>query len=133
MKQELVNKEKMEVRKICNEVRELVKDGDYEECNLLLKRTIGKYPHAPEPHNFFGILLEKEGNHLLAMKHFRVAWALDATYLPARHNLDLYGTFYAKGNIAFDESDCPQLVEENTCKIEYDNKGVGRVVRRNKK
>ena len=70
MKQEFVSKEKIEIRKICNEVRELVKDGAYEECYLLLKSIIGKYPHAPEPHNFFGILLEKEGNHLLAMKHF---------------------------------------------------------------
>ena len=36
-------------------------------------------PHGAVPHNLMGILLEKESNHVLAMKHFRAAYALDPT------------------------------------------------------
>ena len=45
-------------------------------------------PHCAIPHNLMGILLEKEANHVLAMKHFRAAYALDPTYIPARYNME---------------------------------------------
>ena len=128
MEQQIVSEEKKNLAIVCSEVRQLIVNGAYEECDTLLKNSIGEYPHAPEPHNFLGMLLENEGNHLLAMKHFRAAWALDPTYLPARHNLEFYGTFFSRGNGAFDESDCPQLVENKTYKVEYDKNGIGHVV-----
>ena len=48
-------------------------------------------PHSAIPHNLMGILMEKENNHVLAMKHFRAAYALDPTYIPARYNMEQYG------------------------------------------
>jgi hypothetical protein len=63
------------------------------------------------------LVLEKESDHLLAMKHFRAAWALDPTYLPARYNLENFGTFVPKGRGAFDESDCPPLKEKAEYKV----------------
>lgn len=130
MKKELFNEEKKELMKLCEIVRGMVKVGEYGKCYSLLKEMIGKYPHAPEPHNLLGMLLEKEKNHLLAMKHFRVAWDLDPTYLPARHNLRVYGTLLFKGKGAFNEADCPKLKEDNEHKIEYDEDGIGHIIRR---
>ena len=64
------------------------------------------YPSAPQPYNLMGIVLEKTGNHPAAMKHFRAAWALDPTYVPANRNLERYGTFHSGIKEAYDECDC---------------------------
>lgn len=114
----IINEEKKNMTIICDKVRVLVNNDEYEESKNLLKSMIGEYPHAPEPHNLFGLILEKESDHLLAMKHFRAAWALDPTYLPARYNLENFGTFVPKGRGAFDESDCPPLIEKTEYQVE---------------
>ncbi|OYP11716.1 hypothetical protein CG709_08570 [Lachnotalea glycerini] len=88
-------------------------------------------PHAPEPHNLMGMILEWQGDHLLAMKHFRASWDLDPSYLPARHNLDVYGSFFSRRMGAYDESDCPALEEKNPYKLEYGENNIGHVARRN--
>lgn len=129
MKQQFISEEKEELTKICSDMRELIKEENFQACDLLLKAIISKYPHAPEPHNLYGILFEKQGDHIYAMKHFRAAWDLDSTYLPARFNLDQYGNFYSKGIMAFDESDCPELKQKSSYKIEYDENRIGRISR----
>ncbi|MDD4159930.1 MAG: hypothetical protein PHO18_03180 [Synergistaceae bacterium] len=92
---------------LCAAVRELISIQDYEKCETLIRCAMGKHPHAPEPHNLIGILLEKKGKHLMAMKHFRAAWALDPTYRPARQNIDCYEMFFSNRKCAYyDESDC---------------------------
>ncbi|MDF2886247.1 MAG: hypothetical protein K0R23_632 [Lacrimispora sp.] len=91
---------------LCETIRDLIGMQDYQTCESMICQAIGKYPHAPEPHNLIGILLEKTGDHPSAMKHFRAAWALDPTYLPARQNLECYGTFFSNGRCAYDEKDC---------------------------
>lgn len=118
-----------ELNALCSKVRELVGTRDYQSCISIIVSAMSKYPHAPQPHNLLGVLLERQGDHLTAMKHFRAAWALDATYLPARQNLDCYGTFFSHGKCAFDESDCPEEKHDDY-KIEYDAHGIGHVVRR---
>lgn len=109
MRQETRYKNEYSLKTLCNEVRNLINNGEYEACYDLIIEEMGKSPHAPEPHNLLGILLEKRRDHLLAMKHFRVASDLEPTYLPARHNLEIYGRFYSSGKIAFDESDLNYL------------------------
>jgi len=96
---------------------------------LLIEEAIGKYPHAPEPHNLLGLLLEAQGEHIAAMKHFRAAWALDPTYLPTRQNLDYFGSCYPSGKWAYDESDCPQEYDESNYRIDYDERGIGHVAK----
>lgn len=96
-----------ELTKLCNLVRNMVVSGHYEACLEHICNAMEKYPHAPEPHNLLGIVLEKTGDHGSAMKHFRAALALDSTYLPANHNLVTYGTFRPRGKCAFDEGDVP--------------------------
>ena len=119
-----------ERRILCDRARSLIGNRELAECEKLLCDAMGKYPHMPEPNNLMGILLEKQGEHVLAMKHFRAAWALDPAYRPARQNLECYGSFYPVGQVAFDDSDClPDLLADRF-EIAYDARGVGHAVRR---
>ena len=102
-----------ELQSLCNLVRELTYKNQYKQCREAITSAMRKYPHAPEPHNLFGVLLEKRGDHSSAMKHFRAAWALDPTYIPARYNLNIFSSFTRKGSYAFDESDCALISENN--------------------
>lgn len=99
---------KDELKAICGYAKELIKEGKLLNCRKFILETMVKYPHSPVPHNLLGLLLEKEGDHTLAMKHFRAAWSLDPTYRPAKQNLDCFGCFFVRGSCAFDESDCPE-------------------------
>lgn len=113
-----------ELEILCQYVRELVLEEKYVDCMPEICRAMGKYPHAPEPHNLIGIVLEKMGDHLTAMKHFRAAWALDPTYLPASHNLKTYGTFFSDGGCAFDKSDIPNTPQKSI-EVIYDDRDTG--------
>lgn len=115
-----------ELTKLCDKVRAYVYDGEYESCMEIILDAMQKYPHAPEPHNLIGIILEKTGDHTNAMKHFRAAIALDPGYQAATQNLYNYGTFYSKGKIAFDESDVIEE-RERQAEVYYNDYGFGRV------
>lgn len=130
MNNQKIIESKKELETLCITVRKLIGIQDYQECERLICLAMGKYPHAPQTHNLMGVLLEKKGDHLMAMKHFRASSALDCNYLPVRQNLECYGTFFSHGKCAYDESDC--LIEENNCnyKVEYDIQNIGHVVRR---
>ncbi|MEZ4358036.1 MAG: hypothetical protein R2876_05335 [Eubacteriales bacterium] len=129
MKTSELSDEKQELKDLCNKIRTLAANRNDEQGWQLILYAMSKYPHAPQPHNLIGILLKKRGDHLKAMKHFRAAWALDPTYLPARQNLDSFGTFFSRGKYAFDEEDCPSDKHDQS-KIEYDEHGIGHIVRR---
>ena len=101
-----------ELKELCSTVRTNVNKGEYDQCIDLICNAMCIYPSAPQPHNLLGIILEKSGDHLTAMKHFRAAWALDPSYRPAAQNLSTYGTFFSNGMSAFDESDCPDKKKE---------------------
>ena len=120
--------EEEEMQSLCHLVRQLVGKGDFEGGERLVKDAMGNYPHAPQPHNLLGVLLEKRGDHLLAMKHFRAAWALEPTYVPAKQNLDRFGTFFSIGRCAFDESDCPSE-RPNPRPIVYTENNDGRIIK----
>ncbi len=105
---------KQELGKLCTDVRAYIQKKEYQKCEDEICHAMCQFPHAPEPHNLIGILLEKQGKHLQAMKHFRASWELDPTYAPARWNLMLYGTFFRGENVcAYEEKDC---VEEAPAK-----------------
>ena len=111
---------------LCQSVRELSARCEYDTCAQMVCQAMADYPFAPQPHNLLGVLLEHTGDHVNAMRQFRAAMDLDPTYAPARQNLSTYGTFCSSGAVAFDECDCPG----GDCRVEYDSRGVGRVVRR---
>lgn len=130
MKMQDMMENKNELTALCNTVRAYMHESEYQKCEFLIFDAMKKFPHAPEPHNLIGLLLEMQGDHLAAMKHFRAAWALDPTYVPARHNLDHFGTFFSRGTWAIDESDCPPESKKDNYKLVYDKSGIGHVVRR---
>ncbi len=88
-------------------VKSYIAERKYKECEELLSYSMYLHPHAPEPHNLWGILFEKEGKHGLAMSHFRAALDLKPSYLPARQNLEIFGTFFPHNRIfAYTNEDC---------------------------
>lgn len=100
-----------ELLDLCKNAKSLCLKKEYEECYKMITSAMGLYPDAPHLHNLLGLLLEFTGNHSKAMNHFRAAWALDSSYLPARYNLETYGTFLSRGACAFDESDVKKLMK----------------------
>ena len=91
---------------LCQAVRALLRHEEYSKCEELVANAMSKSPHAPEPHNLYGVILEKQGLHPEAMKHFRAAWALEPSYFPARYNMDIAGSIDSKKDYAIDLSDC---------------------------
>ena len=105
MEKNLVNND--DLLDLCNNVRLLYNKKSIDECKEMICEAMKNYPHSAVPHNLMGLVLQKTGHLPKAMNHFRAAWALEPTYLPARHNLEYFGaSFFKKGKIAFDESDC---------------------------
>lgn len=94
-----------ELDELCSFVKDKLYTAEFDLCYQKICESMMKYPHAPHPHNLLGLILEFEGDHAGAMNHFRAAYALDATYLPARYNLETYGTFLGRGSCAFNEED----------------------------
>lgn len=105
--------------KLSEHIKLLVKEGKSAECEMLIREAMSRYPHAAQPHNLLGVLMELKGDHIGAMKHFRAAWSLDATYLPARKNLDRFSSFRPDSEAAFNESDCIPEKAAGAYKIEY--------------
>lgn len=100
---------------ISKHVKQLVNERKYKECERLISKTLQKYPHSAIPQNLFGIVLEKENNHVLAMKHFRAGYDLDPTYLPCRVNMDQYGDLYQRKEApAYFIEDCDKLRKNKT-------------------
>lgn len=112
MKENHISEEEYMFKDLCSQVKNLIQNREFESCYKMIAEEMKNSPHAPEPHNLLGMLLEKEGNHILAIKYFRAAWDLDPTYLPARHNLQVYGMSFFSGSGAYDREDCP-ILEEN--------------------
>ncbi len=139
------NQYSSEMDQLCSSARSLIMNEEYESAMHLILTYIARCPHSPQPHNLIGVILEKTGNHHMAMKHFQAALALDPDYLPAKYNLNTYGTFFTRGNCAFDESDViigtsgdVEIVYDNRnfasavhkTRIEFDEHGIGHVVRK---
>ena len=74
------NTRSTQLQELCAAVRKYSTARDYQKCAAMICKAMGEFPNAPQPHNLFGIVLEKEGDHVGAMKHFRAAYALDPTY-----------------------------------------------------
>ncbi|MCI6858013.1 MAG: hypothetical protein MR867_01780 [Eubacterium sp.] len=115
--------------KLEDRCRELIDERQYKVCEKEICEAMARCPHSPVPHNLMGILLEKEQDHILAMKHFRAAYSLDPTYIPARFNMEQYGEVFSTGKCAFKEEDCP-VKEDDPFKIIYDEHHVGHIVRK---
>ena len=123
------------MRPLTAHIRALVQQRHFSEAESEAAKAMANAPHAAQPHNLMGIVSESRGDHVQAMKHFRAAWALDPTFLPARVNMERYGSFPGRlAPPAYDDADLPPYHAESrrAYRMEYDENGVGHVVRRNK-
>lgn len=109
--------------------RRLILQTKFKQCQREIEIAMAKNPHCAVPHNLMGILMEKELNHTLAMKHFRAAYALDPTYIPARYNMEQYGQMHPTGKYAFTQEDC-FVGNDPQFELIYDKHHIGHLVRR---
>ena len=124
-------KTEIQTNPLCRRIRTLIEAGALEQAEVVLAAAMGEAPHAPEPHNLIGIILEKKHDHVGAMKHFRAAWVLDPSYRPARINMEQYGDpFPDRRRYIFDVGGCPEEEKRDLYKVEYDGKGIGHMVKR---
>ncbi|ETA81214.1 tetratricopeptide repeat protein [Youngiibacter fragilis] len=65
-----------------------IKLGDYDRARVLLGQAAQEDQNQPEYHNLLGIIAELRRDLTLACRHYRAAYALDPSYLPASRNLD---------------------------------------------
>ncbi len=130
MENEHEEEESRKRKVLCDSFRDLSGKLNYPACERLLRSAMAEDPHSPVPHNLMGVLLEYQNDHLAAMKHFRAAWALEPTYLPARLNLEHYSSLTLRGPYLIDEGDSTAAENKDTYKIEYDEQGIGHVLKR---
>lgn len=122
-----------ELNELIQNVKAIVLTNEYESALELIRRAMQDYPHCAIPHNLMGIVMEKQGEKKLAMAHYRAAYSLESIYLPARCNMERMASMNHKTTYAFDEDDCPSFQSKgNRYKLEYDEKGIGHVVRRDR-
>lgn len=72
-----------------------IEQHQYQEGFRQITQAMAAYPDAAWPHNLLGILLEHQGRHSLALRHFRAAADLEPGYQPAEENLDHYSKVFS--------------------------------------
>ena len=105
---------------LCMKVKKYVEEKDWDSCMELIPRYMERYPNSAVPHNLLGIVLESQGHHPDAMRHFRAAWSLDPTFMPASQNIDAYSLYDSEKDVkpAYTADDCltegrPTLLEKS--------------------
>ena len=84
---------------LCMKVKKYVEEKDWDSCMELIPRYMERYPNSAVPHNLLGIVLESQGHHPDAMRHFRAAWSLDPTFMPASQNIDAYSLYDSEKDV----------------------------------
>lgn len=105
---------------LCMKVKKYIEEKDWDSCMELIPRYMERYPNSAVPHNLLGIVLESQGHHPDAMRHFRAAWSLDPTFMPASQNIDAYSLYDSEKDVkpAYTVDDClperqPTLLEKS--------------------
>lgn len=114
---------------ICEDIRDMIRQGKYDDSEAMVRKLMMRYPDNAAPHNLYGILMELQGDRILAMKHYRVAWALDNAYVPARHNMERLAGLEKSWKIAFHQQDCMDTKPKKQMEIQYDERGIGHIVK----
>ena len=103
-----ISREEQDLCSLCSKIKEYVEKSDWAACMEQIPKYMELYPDSAVPHNLMGIVLESQGKHPEAMKHFRAAWSLDSTFVPANRNMDAYSMYDRKGEVepAYTMEDC---------------------------
>ncbi|WP_285944979.1 hypothetical protein [Faecalibaculum rodentium] len=115
------------------QVRSLLKESRLDACRQVILDLMMQYPDAAQPHNLMGLLLEKEGSHIMALHHFRAAVALEPGHRPSLENLNRFSELYYSGEGVFAEEECRPAERENVSacgyQVGYDRKGMAHLYR----
>lgn len=84
------DQEFLELEKQSLNIKEVLKDNHEKGLQMIID-LLYHYPHAPQPQNLLGIYAERQGDILLAMKHYRAGWDLSPWYRPSRWNMERVG------------------------------------------
>lgn len=68
--------------------RKRIGKGEFDAARVYVQKAISIDPDRPEAFNLLGGLQEARSNRHEAEKNYRVALALDSSYIPAQNNLD---------------------------------------------
>jgi len=75
---------------------ELLKSRQYNEAHEHLHCAISIHDYRPEAYNLLGVLYEKKGDSLKAIRFYRVSYYFDQSYKPATNNLERMTDMYRK-------------------------------------
>ena len=102
-----------QLAELCAKIKEYVENEDWESCMELIPKYMEQYPDSAVPHNLMGIVLESQGKHPEAMRHFRAAWSLDSPFVPANRNMDAYAVYDRTQKVepAYTMEDCMPKTE----------------------
>lgn len=84
------SEEYLKLEQQCINIKEVLKMDQKKAWNMIID-LLYHYPHDPQPQNLLGIYAERNGDILLAMKHYRAGWDLSPWYRPTRLNMERIG------------------------------------------
>ena len=82
----------MKYHKMIYEIEKCIKEGKYQEGEELVQQAIKEHQSSVF-YNLMGLIKEREGHHVQAIRYFKIAYKLNHSYEPARYNLERYGIF----------------------------------------
>jgi DNA-binding response OmpR family regulator len=99
---ELEEKEDLDYESLVELTKLRITERQFDAAINLLKSAISLEPSRPEVFNLLGAVYEIKGDRLEALKHYRAAISLDATYEPAIKNLNRSAEWEPQGDIELD-------------------------------
>lgn len=107
----------------------LIKSKKYDEALTCIHLAMLQNDISAKPHNLLGIICEINGDLDSALKHYNVAYSLDATFKSAYKNLERISSF----NYVFNFNDLyyedfkDNTADKNLYTLEYTN-NIGHLV-----
>ena len=111
MKAQQDREEYLTLEELSQEVRGYLYENQ-QDCLEKVKDALKRYPDAPQPQNLLGILAEIREDKVLAMKHYRAAWALAPYYRPSRKNIDRVVDMHYHRHYYFCDEDVDEIENE---------------------
>lgn len=84
-------------------IKECLKNRQFDEAELYLRRAIARAPHRPEAMTLLGIMLEMQDHQRDAVKLYQAALSLNPTYQFAQQNLSRAAAWKASTRIILEE------------------------------
>lgn len=112
------------LRELCIRVKKELEEYNYDEAREEITEAMKLFPDSAVPHNLMGIWYEKQYCHIEGMKHFRAAWDLDPTFIPARYNMNSFGSFEGKKICFYLDEECENEIVKPKKKFVFDELGI---------